>query len=43
VVRSLSQGVRVTGVRRARYIGLTKTRLPPLTTAAALNIVCVGD
>jgi transposase len=37
---TMSQGVRVTGLRRARYVGLAKTRLQHL--AAALNVVRVG-
>ncbi len=40
---TISQGVRVTGLRRARYVGLAKTRLQHLATAAALNLVRVGD
>jgi transposase len=39
---TMSQGVRVAGLRRARYIGLAKTRLQHLATAAALNVVRVG-
>jgi transposase len=39
---TMSQGVRVTGLRRARYVGLAKTRLQHLATAAALNVVRVG-
>ena len=35
----LSQGVRVFGLRQARYIGLAKTRLQRLLTAAAINLV----
>ena len=34
---TISQGVRVVGLRRARYIGLAKTHLQHLVTAAALN------
>jgi transposase len=34
---TISQGVRVIGLRRARYIGLAKTHLQHLATAAALN------
>ena len=34
---TISQGVRVLGLRRARYIGLAKTHLQHLATAAALN------
>jgi transposase len=39
---TISQGVRVTGLRRARYVGLAKTHLQHLATAAALNVVRVG-
>jgi transposase len=39
---TISQGVRVTGLRRARYVGLAKTQLQHLATAAALNVVRVG-
>ena len=35
---TLSQGVRAFGLRRARYRGLEKTHLPPVATAAAINI-----
>jgi len=35
----LSQGVRVCGLRRSRYVGLAKTHLQHVATAAALNIV----
>ena len=35
---TLSQGVRAFGLRRCRYIGLAKTRLQHLATAAAINI-----
>ena len=35
----LSQGVRLCGLRRSRYVGLAKTRLQHLATAAALNVV----
>jgi transposase len=34
---TISQGVRVIGLRRARYIGLAKTHLQHLAIAAALN------
>jgi transposase len=34
---TIAQGVRVIGLRRARYIGLAKTHLHHLATAAALN------
>lgn len=36
---TLSQGIRVFGLRRTRYIGLAKTHLQHLLTAAAMNIV----
>ena len=36
---TLSQGIRVFGMRRTRYIGLAKTHLQHLLTAAAMNIV----
>jgi transposase len=39
---TLSQGVRTAGLRRARYVGLAKTRLQHLATAAALNVVRLG-
>jgi len=39
---TLSQGVRVAGLRRCRYIGLAKTHLQHLLTAAALNLIRVG-
>lgn len=35
---TLSQAIRVTGLRRARYIGLAKTHLQHIFSAAALNI-----
>lgn len=36
---TISQGVRVMGLRRSRYIGQQKTHLQHLATAAALNLV----
>jgi transposase len=39
---AISQGVRVAGLRQARYVGLAKTQLQHLATAAALNVVRVG-
>ena len=36
---TLSQGVRVMGLRRSRYIGQEKTHLQHIATAAALNMV----
>lgn len=40
---TLSQGVRVCGLRTARYRGLAKTHLQHLATAAALNVQRVTD
>jgi transposase len=39
---SLSEGLRACGLRRARYIGLAKTRLQHILTAAGLNLRRVG-
>ncbi len=39
---TISQGVRVGGLRRARYVGTAKTHLQHLATAAALNLLRVG-
>ena len=39
---TISQAVRTAGLRRARYIGLAKTPLQNLLTAAALNLVRVA-
>jgi transposase len=36
---TISHGVRVMGLRRSRYIGLERTHLQHLATAAALNLV----
>lgn len=36
---TISQGVRVMGLRRSRYIGQEKTHLQHVATAAAMNIV----
>jgi transposase len=36
---TLSQGLRVCDLRHARYIGLAKTRLQHVVTAAALNVI----
>jgi transposase len=36
---TISQGVRTMGMRRSRYIGLAKTHLQHLATAAAFNLV----
>ena len=36
---TISQGIRLSALRQARYIGLAKTRLQHILTAAAINIV----
>lgn len=36
---TISQGVRAFGLRRSRYVGLHKTRLQHVLTAAAMNLV----
>ena len=36
---TLSQGIRVSGMRRSRYIGQAKTHLQHIVTAAALNVL----
>jgi transposase len=38
-----AQGIRRCGLRQARYRGLAKTHLPHLATAAALNVVRLGE
>jgi transposase len=40
---TISQGVRRCGLRRSRYVGLTKTHLGHALTAAALNFVRMAD
>lgn len=40
---TLSQGIRSCGLRHARYLGLAKTRLQHLASAAALNLLRVAD
>lgn len=40
---TISQGTRSCGLRRTRYIGLAKTRLQHLASAAALNLQRVAD
>ena len=40
---TLSQGVAVSGLRRARYIGKARTHLQHILTGAALNLVRVMD
>ncbi len=39
---TISQGVRARPLRQARYLGLAKTHLPHVLTAAALNSVRLG-
>ena len=38
-----TQGIRRCGLRQARYIGLAKTHLQHIATAAALNVVRLGE
>ncbi len=40
---TISQGVRATGLRRARYVGAAKTHLQHLATATAINLLRVSD
>jgi Transposase DDE domain len=40
---TVSQGVRAFGLRRSRYIGMGKTHLQHLATAAAINLKRVSD
>src|SRR5207247_2610392 len=40
---TISQGVRVCGMRRSRYAGEAKTHLHHLATAAALTVLRIGD
>jgi transposase len=40
---TISQGVRKTGLRKSRYIGLQRTRLQHLATAAAINLFRIFD
>lgn len=40
---TISQGIRAFGMRRTRYIGLAKTHLQHLLTAAAMNVVRLSD
>jgi transposase len=40
---TLSQGVRRLGLRRTRYIGLERTHLGHVFTAAAINFLRVSD
>jgi transposase len=39
---TVSEGIRVHGMRRSRYIGLQRTHLAHVLTAAAINLVHVG-
>ena len=38
-----AQGIRRCGLRQARYIGLARTHLQHVATAAALNLVRLGE
>jgi transposase len=40
---TLSQGTRGFGLRRSRYVGLAKTRLQHILTAAAMNLMRTAD
>lgn len=40
---TLSQGIRAFGLRKTRYIGLAKTHLQHLVTAAALNFARINN
>ena len=40
---TISQGVRRSGLRRSRYVGLAKTHLGHIFTAAAINLLRVGE
>ena len=40
---TVSRAVRTCGVRRSRYVGLEKTRLHHLLSAAAMNFLRVGE
>ncbi len=39
VVGTMAQAAHVTGIRRARYLGLDKTRLEHLAAATAINVI----
>ncbi len=39
---TISQGVRAFGLRKARYVGLSKVSLQHILTAAAINLVRIG-
>jgi len=40
---TLAQGLKIAGLRRARYVGLAKTFLQHVLTAAAINLRRIGD
>lgn len=40
---TISQGVRAFGLRQTRYIGLAKTHLQHLATAAAVNLARINN
>ena len=40
---TLAQGLRIAGLRRARYVGLTKTFLQHVPTVAAINLQRIRD
>ena len=40
---TISQGVRAFGLRKARYLGMAKTWLQHLATAAAMNLERLAD
>jgi len=40
---TLSQGIRVLSLRKCRYIGLAKTQLQHVFTAAGINVLRLGD
>jgi transposase len=40
---TISQGVRKNGLRKSRYIGLPKTKLQQMATAAAINLFRIFD
>jgi transposase len=40
---TISQGIRRCGLRRSRYVGLPKTHLAHVATAAALNVARMAD
>jgi transposase len=40
---TLSQGIRALGLRRCQYLGLAKTQLQHVFTAAGINVLRLGD